>query len=322
MEGLGIDHPEAKPLLAASRKRVQVPGWAAAIAALVLVGGLCRLCLAAPPQARVGPPPPPQYAAPPLAPIEQQLEKEARLVLRSSAGVESDDRGVVRWLDHKGQAFERYKPHTGAFRYVAPHVGVTAGIPVVNFHHSLEDVTGLVLDKLALAQPYTLIAVASPGHGDATILANAATGVMPHVALCHGWSRHGFAEPRVALTASGGGPDPLDPPEKILYGQTRDTLRWHVYAAVLDGPRSRLFVDGKEEARGDAGANGLEGLTLGGDQFGQRGLHGGVFEVWVLPGVLGEQDRGQLERRLREKYDAAFQLPVSGPLGQQPGVPR
>lgn len=356
MKHFGVAGPEAAPLFA-DKRRPHLAGWVAyCVGGVLLVAGSARLCqvLAARPApinlirpsaahfatdalpkkgfdgeelgklppfggvAELGKLQPLGSQLIPLSPLELKLQQQAATVLRAASGVETGPGGVVRWRDHKGQSFERYAPHSHTFAYVPPQLSTVAGHRVVNFLRGPEDVTGLVFGGVQLPQPLTLVVVASPGSGDATLVANAATGVMPRVAICHGWSKHGFRQPRIALTASGGGPDPLDPPERIIYGKTRDTKAWHVYTAVLDGQHSQLFVDGDLEGSGNAGSNGLEGLTVGGDQLGHFGLHGGVLEVWALPGVLPAADRTGLERLLHEKYAAAFWHPplVGPPIGR------
>lgn len=255
---------------------------------------------------------PPVKPALDATPLERKLLATASVWLSAGVGVETDAQGVKTWTDANGNVARRYVTTSHVFQYVPPELGYVGRHPALAFRHGSEDVTGLVLEGISLPQPFTLLVVANP-DGDATMLSNSASQAMrigddtwPHVALCHGWSKRGNAHPRVVVTANGRGPDPLDPPEKLVYGQTRDTKAWHVYTAVVDGPRSQVFVDGLLEGRGDPGPNPLHGLTLGAQPLGQFGMRGDILEVWAWPGVVPAPDHQELAKALRAKYPDAF----------------
>lgn len=250
------------------------------------------------------------FAKNPLA--EGDLENEALVWLRSDSGITEDAKGVVSWaikpgVDKLGMrrsfAAVLTRPEEGE----APQRRYVAGIPVIEFPgQGADGNTGLHVDPeyLKIPQPFMIVAVANPA-GDATIVANGAT-AGPHFEICHGFPEEGLTDPRVAMVASGEGEDPPDPPAQILHGKTRDTRAWHVYTAVVDGPRSELYVDGVLEASGDPGPNGLEGMSVGADPWGTFGLRGGLLELVVVPGVPSMEARFALELRLATRYQPVF----------------
>lgn len=218
------------------------------------------------------------------------------LWMRSSEGVHTDVQGVARWETRTGLVARR------PVAAKAPDLIEIDGVPVLVFHGARDGSTGLIVDDFRISQPFTVIAVSNPG-GDATIMANGLR-AGPHFELCHGFPLHGNRNPRIALVASGQGENPPDPPEQILHGQTRDLRSWHIYSAIADASNSELYVDGILEATGDAGPNGLLGLTIGADGSGDFGLNGGIVEIIIAKGRMAAATRLDLEGELAKRYRA------------------
>jgi len=86
-----------------------------------------------------------------------------------------------------------------------------------------------------------------------------------------------------------------------------------IYAAVYDGPSSRLMLDGLfAAAGGDAGSNPFQTLRIGSTRYSTHLLRGDIAELIVFDDVLSPSDFNQVGLYLAGKYDLDFVTPEPG----------
>ena len=76
----------------------------------------------------------------------------------------------------------------------------------------------------------------------------------------------------------------------------------HIFRAVFDGSSSSLHVDAVSIVTGNAGANGLTGLTFGAAYTGGITLDGGIAEVIITNGILTADQIAATESYLAAKW--------------------
>lgn len=86
-----------------------------------------------------------------------------------------------------------------------------------------------------------------------------------------------------------------------LFGSAADTSA-HIGTALYNGSSSSLRIDGADDATGDAGADGLGGLTVGSSSSDSDFGPVDIGEIVVCDGELSTSDRDAEESRLAEKW--------------------
>lgn len=86
-----------------------------------------------------------------------------------------------------------------------------------------------------------------------------------------------------------------------------DDSDWHIFTLLANGASSVLRVDGADDVTGNAGANGLNGISIGShyDQASNPWI-GDVSEVLVYTPSLANKDRNAVESYLAAKWGIAL----------------
>ncbi len=146
-----------------------------------------------------------------------------------------------------------------------------------------------------LSQPYTYIAVASLNA------ANVNNGVAYYItdgddntrrALL--WKNHVPAPDAWSIEAG-----------TILNGGSADA-NYNIWTALFNGGSSVLWINGVVNASGNAGANGIDGITIGGGYSGLKNWPGDVAEVIIYGVNLSSFDKNQINRYLAAKYGITY----------------
>lgn len=152
-----------------------------------------------------------------------------------------------------------------------------------------------------LPQPITLMVVAR-ARGDTTIVDSLGPS-SGRFELCHGYPTGWHPSPEICMTASGQDASP----RQSLRGTTRGTGEWHIYTAIFNHKRSEIYCDGYCEASGKtAGANALDGLSIGCDHNGVFFLTGSICELRLFGCHLPPAQRVQTEAALAHRYGLTY----------------
>jgi len=112
-------------------------------------------------------------------------------------------------------------------------------------------------------------------------------------------------------------------PRQSLRGTTRGTGEWHIYTAVFDHKKSEIFCDGYCEASGKtAGANSLDGLSIGCDHNGVFFLTGSITELRLFSCHLPAAQRVQTEAALAHRYGITYSSQPAPPTDRARSLSR
>ena len=137
--------------------------------------------------------------------------------------------------------------------------------------------------------------------------------------LCHGYPSGWHPSPEICMTASGQDASP----RQSLRGTTRGTGEWHIYTAVFDHKKSEIFCDGYCEASGKtAGANSLDGLSIGCDHNGVFFLTGSITELRLFSCHLPAAQRVQTEAALAHRYGITYSSQPAPPTDRARSLSR
>lgn len=239
--------------------------------------------------------------------------------------VPTDLAGLVLWLKADAGTFQDAAGTTPATAHLAPvglwqdqsgtgnHISQsTSGNRGALYSNLLNGLPGVRLGGTAflqgaltgaLSQPYTVIAVARIE----AIMVNLATAT-----LVDGDD----STNRARLEAITGTPPRwrMNAGANLAGAVATVNPNWHVFTATYNGNSSALRTDGADDASGAAGANALDGITVGGNYAGSAILGGLVGEVLVYSGALSAPSVQAVENYLATRwglslpYGSAFAL--------------
>ena len=198
----------------------------------------------------------------------------------------SDGDVVGRWediaanADHVNQAVAANKPtlQNGVADLLNGH-------PVIRFDGVNDYLQGAFTTGGAIAQPFTVFAVAKlTSAGAAFRFLTDGDDAVSRLVL---WQNN---------TAK----------FSIFFGNALDDgasdTAWHYWSALAKGANSELWIDGTSVISGNAGANAPDGLTIGASATGTNRWVGDVAEIIIYASELSAADRVQVETYLDDRY--------------------
>lgn len=92
----------------------------------------------------------------------------------------------------------------------------------------------------------------------------------------------------------------------ILQGSAPDS-DWAIWLALFDGATSQLWIDGVSDASGDAGTDGMGGLTVG-MNYSDSGLGwvGDIAEIIIYDAELSDADKNEVGNYLADRYNLSW----------------
>ncbi len=81
---------------------------------------------------------------------------------------------------------------------------------------------------------------------------------------------------------------------------------WNVWTAVFNGASSQFWHNGVSEAAGDAGANAIDGATIGSTHLGAAPWKGDVTEILYYDANLSDADKNQVGQYLADRYGLGY----------------
>nr|NIQ88590.1 hypothetical protein [Deltaproteobacteria bacterium] len=81
---------------------------------------------------------------------------------------------------------------------------------------------------------------------------------------------------------------------------------WNTWTCLLNGASSQFWHNGTSQASGNAGANDLDGITVGDRQPTGFPWTGDITEIITYRGGLPDADKNQVGRYLADRYGLSY----------------